>query len=171
VLFADVSGYTAMCEKLGSLPGGDELLSQNLNSYFELLVRSMSKQGGDVFKFAGDAIIVVWPPSDKEDLATLTRRAGQVLSPVCPMKAISSAELWTSIACCCVRVQCAMDIKESLQDAVLGNHGVRLSVKVGFGAGEITILHLGKRAVTDRMFVDEKFLLMFNFFRWSVWAT
>ena len=104
-----------MCEKLTALPGGDELLSQNLNSYFELLVRSMSKQGGDVFKFAGDAILVVWPPSEKEDLTTLTRRAAQ----------------------------CAMDIKESLQDAVLGNHGVRLSVKVGFGAGEITILHLG----------------------------
>jgi hypothetical protein len=29
-----------------------------------------------VFKFAGDAILVVWPPSD-EDMATLTRRAAQ----------------------------------------------------------------------------------------------
>ena len=30
--------------------------------------------GGDVFKFAGDAILVVWPPSD-EDMTTKVRRA------------------------------------------------------------------------------------------------
>lgn len=29
----------------------------------ELLVKSISKSGGDIFKFAGDAMIVVWPPS------------------------------------------------------------------------------------------------------------
>lgn len=28
----------------------------------ELLIKSISKSGGDIFKFAGDAIIVVWPP-------------------------------------------------------------------------------------------------------------
>lgn len=34
--------------------GGDEYLARHLNSYFEQLVRIMSSQGGDVFKFAGD---------------------------------------------------------------------------------------------------------------------
>ena len=66
-----------------------------------------------MFKFAGDAIVVVWPPSD-EDLTTLIRRA----------------------------VQCGLEIRESMQDAVL-SHGVRLSVKIGIGAGEVTIIHLG----------------------------
>jgi adenylate cyclase 10 len=32
----------------------------------ELLVSAISRSGGDIFKFAGDAIIVVWPPSTKE---------------------------------------------------------------------------------------------------------
>jgi class 3 adenylate cyclase len=73
----------------------------------------MSSQGGDVFKFAGDAILVVWPPSD-EDLTTLTRRAGQ----------------------------CALEIKDKLQD-VKFQHNITLSVKIGVGVGEISILHIG----------------------------
>lgn len=117
VLFADVSGYTAMCEKLAALGAGvgEEHLAKNLNSYFELLIKALSGQGGDVFKFAGDAILVVWPPSE-EDLTTLTRRA----------------------------VQAAINIQANFQDALLDTAlNVRLSVKIGIGAGPISILHLG----------------------------
>jgi adenylate cyclase 10 len=36
----------------------------------ELMVKEIGKSGGDIFKFAGDAMIVVWPPpsakSEKE---------------------------------------------------------------------------------------------------------
>ncbi len=61
VLFADVSGFTALCEAMSmQFPrgGGEEFLAKHLNSYFELLVRTLSSQGGDVFKFAGDALLV-----------------------------------------------------------------------------------------------------------------
>ena len=47
-----------------------------LNSYFEQLQRVIASQGGDVFKFAGDALLVLWPSSD-EDLPTVTPRAAQ----------------------------------------------------------------------------------------------
>ena len=114
VLFADVSGFTAMCEQLG-LKGekGNELLAKHLNSYFEMLQKIVSGQGGDVFKFAGDAIIVLWPPSP-EDITSKVRRAAQ----------------------------CAVDISDKLQEAVMAE-GVRLSVKVGIGVGNITILNVG----------------------------
>jgi class 3 adenylate cyclase len=114
VLFADVSGFTAMCEALSAKGnGGDEALAQTLNSYFELLVRIMSSQGGDVFKYAGDALIVLWPPSE-ETLQVKARRAAQ----------------------------CALDINDLLQEAVMAD-GVSLSVKIGLGVGELTILHIG----------------------------
>jgi class 3 adenylate cyclase len=46
VLFADVSGFTKMCEALGKKgTRGDELLAKTLNSYFEMMVRAMSSQG------------------------------------------------------------------------------------------------------------------------------
>lgn len=37
----------------------------------ELLAKAIGKTGGDIFKFAGDAIIVIWPPHP--DLDTLCR--------------------------------------------------------------------------------------------------
>jgi class 3 adenylate cyclase/GNAT superfamily N-acetyltransferase len=114
VLFADVSGFTALCEAMGSYgPQGDEYLAKHLNSYFELLVKTLASQGGDVFKFAGDALIVLWPPTS-DDIKITCRRAAQ----------------------------CALEIKQSLQDAKLGA-GVTLNVKIGVGVGLISILHVG----------------------------
>ena len=51
-------------------PQGDEYLAKMLNSYFEQLVKVISSQGGDVFKFAGDALVVLWPPSSSSKLAS-----------------------------------------------------------------------------------------------------
>ncbi len=86
-----------------------------LNSYFEQLVRLIAAQGGDVFKFAGDALIVLWPES-KEDLATRTRRAAQ----------------------------CALDIQKNLDRAELSKDPpVSLSIKLGVGVGPINIVHIG----------------------------
>ena len=66
-LFADVSGYTKLCEAMAAKgPKGDEQLAQNLNSYFEQLLRRIASHGGDVVKFAGDALLVLWPPLDED---------------------------------------------------------------------------------------------------------
>lgn len=113
-LFADVSGYTAMCEAMAELGQiGDEMLAKHLNSYYEQLVRIVSKEGGDVFKFAGDAIIVLWPQSE-EDLETLTRRAAQ----------------------------CALEIDSQMQNIRM-SEDVVLCIKVGVGVGDLSILHVG----------------------------
>jgi hypothetical protein len=32
----------------------------------ELMVSEIGKSGGDIFKFAGDAMIVLWPPPPTE---------------------------------------------------------------------------------------------------------
>lgn len=63
-LFADISGFTNMSEKLSELPNslGTEMLAENINTYLSLLVKEISSAGGDIFKFAGDALLVVWPP-------------------------------------------------------------------------------------------------------------
>jgi class 3 adenylate cyclase len=60
VLFADVSGFTALTEALSVKgPEGAEQLAKHLNSYFEQLVRLIAAQGGDVFKFAGSFVLVL----------------------------------------------------------------------------------------------------------------
>ena len=77
-LFADISGFTALSEVMSQQfgVGGAAGLKKHLNQYFGLMVRIVMKHGGDVIKFAGDAMIVLWPPA-AESLVTQARRAVQ----------------------------------------------------------------------------------------------
>ena len=55
VLFADIRGFTAICEHM---PAAEVL--QMLNEYFELMVEAAFRYEGTVDKFVGDQIMVVW---------------------------------------------------------------------------------------------------------------
>ncbi len=121
VLFADISGFTRLTERLAQRgPAGAEQLTTLLNTYFEQLVTRITDHGGDVVKFAGDALLAVWSKAALgEDLATLTQRAAQ----------------------CGLAVQTALRNHQAAE-------GITLSLKVGIGAGELVALHLG--GVFDR---------------------
>ena len=60
--FVDVSGFTKLSEKLAKEHGrkGAELLNVYVNAYFAQLIEGINKYAGDVIKFAGDALQVVW---------------------------------------------------------------------------------------------------------------
>lgn len=63
VMFADISGFTNLTETLSKMgTEGAEIIAFAINRYMELLVKGIGKGGGDIFKFAGDAMIVIWPP-------------------------------------------------------------------------------------------------------------
>lgn len=121
VMFADISGFTNLSEKLSKKgTEGAELLAFALTRYMELLVKYIGKSGGDIFKFAGDAMIVIWPPpqnkndDEDEELTTLCRQA----------------------------IQSSLDIQSKLHEIKLVED-IKLSVKIGFGVGKLTILHVG----------------------------
>ena len=62
VLFADISGFTNVseaCAKRGVR--GNEELAFVINRYMEGRVKNFGKYGGDIIKFVGDAMIVMWP--------------------------------------------------------------------------------------------------------------
>src|SRR5512147_653869 len=62
ILFADISGFTLLTEHLAERgPTGVETLARILNEYFGQLIDIIHSYGGDVVKFAGDAVIAVWP--------------------------------------------------------------------------------------------------------------
>ena len=66
VLLADISGFTRFTEELvRSGPRGVEKVSIALNDYFGRWINIISEYGGDVVKFAGDALLAIWPVDSK----------------------------------------------------------------------------------------------------------
>ncbi|CAF0715615.1 unnamed protein product [Adineta steineri] len=62
ILFADVSGFTEMCQKYSSdVQRGVNQLANALNGYMAPIVEAILKEKGDVYKFAGDAVLGLWP--------------------------------------------------------------------------------------------------------------
>ena len=114
-LFADISGFTKLSEKFSKKGRkGPEFLAFCLNRYMELLINIIGKNGGDIFKFAGDALLVIWPASENNDLEEYAVRA----------------------------FHCAKQIQKKLNNLDMGI-GNRLSVKVGLGFGDCSIFYVG----------------------------
>ena len=62
LLFSDVSGFTAMSERLSTLGReGAEQITEIINRYFGAMLSIIFAHGGDVFKFGGDALLVFFP--------------------------------------------------------------------------------------------------------------
>ena len=69
LLFADVSGFTALTERYTlSSEKGTDALTVTLNSYIGKIVEIILDSGGDVLKFAGDAILAAWKVKERTDL-------------------------------------------------------------------------------------------------------
>jgi class 3 adenylate cyclase len=61
LLFLDVSGFTALTEQYSNAAHlGIDQLTRTLNSYFAHLVYEILTHHGDIYKFAGDAILALW---------------------------------------------------------------------------------------------------------------
>jgi class 3 adenylate cyclase/predicted ATPase len=76
VLFADVSGFTALSERLarqGTV--GAEELSELLNRYFNRMIGLLEAEGGEVVQFSGDALTAVFVAGN--DLPVAVRLAVQ----------------------------------------------------------------------------------------------
>jgi len=59
MMFADISGFTAMSEKLSQLgKEGAEEITAIVNRFFAALLQVTDRYGGDLFKFGGDALLV-----------------------------------------------------------------------------------------------------------------
>src|SRR5690606_258565 len=120
VLFSDVSGFTALTERLAELgPAGAEALSRLLNAYFARLIELIEGHGGDVLKLAGDALVARFRSSDEEPVRKAAVHAGQ----------------------------CGLAIQETL-GAFPAAEGVVLTSKVGIALGELLAIHVG--GVFDR---------------------
>ncbi len=64
LLFSDISGFTAMSERLSTLgKDGAEQIVALVNRYFSAMLHVLFTYGGDLFKFGGDALLAFFPDS------------------------------------------------------------------------------------------------------------
>ena len=113
VLFVDISGFTALTERLAQKGAiGVEELTTHLNAYFGQLIELIIAHKGDIFKFAGDAMLAIWPAESMSlDLATYCA------------------------------AQCALAILNNLGKYQAANTELRLHM--GIGAGKLQEFYIG----------------------------
>lgn len=77
LLFSDVSGFTALSERLATLgPQGAELLTNAINKYFSNMIDIVSWSNGTLLKFAGDATLIYFPEQNNREHIEWACRAG-----------------------------------------------------------------------------------------------
>ncbi|MBV6451429.1 MAG: hypothetical protein MHPDNHAH_02167 [Anaerolineales bacterium] len=123
VLFADISGFTLLTEQLAERgPAGVEALARILNEYFGQLINIIHEYGGDVVKFAGDAVIAVWVIASDDGEAVSPTRADQWQ--------------WTMRA-----AECALKVREKLTNYKAEDQNLYLKLAVSMG--NIASAHVG----------------------------
>ncbi|XP_067681875.1 adenylate cyclase type 10-like [Haliotis asinina] len=115
LMFADISGFTSLCEQYSAMEksGIDELTS-TLNAYMGAIVDGILSSDGDVLKYAGDAILALWRVNVESELPAALDRV----------------------------IQCCLDIQEQCGEWDT-DIGVKLTVKMGIAAGDMTMTFLG----------------------------
>jgi len=111
ILFGDVSGFTALSERLDP-----EEVIKVINKYFNKMLYIVEKYGGDVDKFVGDAIMVVFgaPVAHKND----------------PERAVRAA----------LEMQEAI---ETIEPVLAKGEYIKVRMSIGINTGEIVALNLG----------------------------
>lgn len=87
LLFADLAGFTAMTERLAAIGReGAEELTRVLNDFFAAMIAIVHEEGGDVLRFGGDAMTLLFPP----DLSGALRAALRMHEEIRRFQAIST---------------------------------------------------------------------------------
>ena len=115
MLVSDIAGFTRLTEKLTQgNPMGVVELAEVLDRYIGRLIEIINEHGGDIVKFAGDALFAIWRAPSEEQLAEMVYHS----------------------------TQCALSIKKQLVNFEV-KPGVVLNLRVGLGAGKLHVLHVG----------------------------
>jgi len=115
LLFADVSGFTALSERLAGTGEIAESFNDIVNRYFDAMHDILARSGGRLVKFAGDAFLAYFPAMENNEQAQWAVRAG--FRMMHDMKRVGSIETPTG--------------------------AVSLQIKIGISGGEFWAMSVG----------------------------
>ncbi|HEX3051655.1 MAG TPA: adenylate/guanylate cyclase domain-containing protein [Aggregatilineaceae bacterium] len=132
-MFSDVSGFTALSEKLQREGGkeGAEIMTQIINDFFAKMLEILAKSNGQLLKFAGDALLTFFPATPMEDETPLAIRTG-------------------------LRMQRAMrsdfqPIQYPALKEIFGEHNLQLSMSIGICKGKLFEAVVGNTMQRDHI--------------------
>lgn len=115
VLFADVTGFSALTERWARNGLADvERLAAHMHALFGAMERQILGRGGDIQQFGGDSLLALW----------LAQDAGELAEPVCA--ALEAADAIHAVA-----------------QRIAGECGVALHMRIGIAAGQVGLALLG----------------------------
>ena len=77
LMFTDLAGFTKLMEANASLGrAGAASLLKTLNAYFAEMIETISKSGGDLMEFTGDALFAFFPETERKNDTVQAVRAG-----------------------------------------------------------------------------------------------
>jgi adenylate cyclase len=77
LMFTDLAGFTRLMEaNAGQGQAGAAALLKVLNAYFASMIEIVSKSGGDLLEFTGDALLVLFPENERHNDTLRAVRAG-----------------------------------------------------------------------------------------------
>ncbi len=119
VMFSDLRGFTAFSEA-----GTEEELFDALGDYFEVVVRSVESNGGDVLKFMGDGVLSVFPIPTPADRANCCRAAT-------------------------IAAQGVLNGLATLNESRVAASKSRLEIGIGINAGKVSYGNIGSEGRLD----------------------
>ncbi|CAN0418259.1 unnamed protein product [Ascophyllum nodosum] len=117
LLFADISGFTRLSARLNA-----EQLKIHTNHYFTLLIDVVARYGGDIIKFCGDAVMILWPAEHAAPRGVLQARANAMQASMCALVMLSECGKY---------------------DVGRGEEAVSLRLHCGMGSGDMYAFLVG----------------------------
>ncbi|KAL6077191.1 Guanylate cyclase domain-containing protein [Balamuthia mandrillaris] len=156
VVFVDISGFTPLTEALcrSSAEKGGEIMHLVLKRFFTELLGLVEEYGGDVIKFAGDALLIAWSSQhDIADCSEVSSSSEGALQQNNCTSLESTVSLATRFATVASQFKWKLNMAEE-EDSFINElaadkaifsilQNATLCVKVGVSAGEVVAMQLG----------------------------
>jgi len=155
VMFADLSGFTALSRELDA-----EELHATLDRYFEIVDRLVERHGGHIDKHIGDSVMAVFgaPLAYGDDLERAMRAALAIRDAVPTLSAGAGRTLSAHIGVASGQVVASGAGSASHREYTVTGETVNLAARLtdAAGPGEILISDAARRALSERLDCAER---------------